>query len=407
MASMGSPGQTMQVVMFDTLSATNDYSNELIEALAALGVLDLTVLTLEGSRLPPNTRAEVLRLLPDFGSPEPLATKLKKLLGAYAAWWRSVARRPRGTVVHVQFFKFAWIEALLLLAMRVLFGAKLVYTAHNPLPHVGKRWHAPFYRWWYGRADLVHVLSHNVEQDILGKLGARPRRMVRIPHGPYTTLHRRYGSQWTRAQARERLGMPEMGFVVLQYGLFRQYKGLDVLLRAFVQLDPGLGESAGAGVRLLLAGGGYPQDLATYRQILQAAGRDGDVRWMDRYVSDEELCLCLTAADVAVFPYRHVSQSGALVLALTFGLPCIASDLPGFREALGLQDMPVAASALADTLFPEGNANALAQRLQSLMQDPARLEALRSGLAIQVKGELNWARIAARTAAAYRALLPV
>lgn len=393
---MSLPAPPLGVVMFDTLGATNDYSNELIAALAARGDLDLAVLTLEGSRLAPDTPAEVLRRLPDFGAPEPRATKLKKLLGAYAAWWRAVARRPRGTVVHVQFFKIAWVEAALLLAMRWLFGARLVFTAHNALPHVRKRWHAAFYRWWYARADLVHVLSANVEQAIRSELGARPRRMVCIPHGPYTALRRRHGGRWTQAEARARLGLPEHGFVVLQYGLFRRYKGLDVLLRAFVQLDPALG----GGARLLLAGGGYAEDLAAYRRILDDAGRTQAVTWLDRYVSDEELCLCLVAADVAVFPYRHVSQSGALVLALTFGLPCIASDLPGFREAMGIADHP--AGALADALFADGDASALATRLQAIAADPGRRLALRQALAAQVQAELDWARIAERTVQAYR-----
>jgi glycosyltransferase involved in cell wall biosynthesis len=378
----------LPVLMFDTLGATNDYSNELIEALAATGEVALAVLTLEGSRLPADTPATVLRLLPDFGAPEPRLVKLKKLLRAYAAFWRAAAAQPRGGIVHVQFFKFAWIEAPLLLAMRALFGARLVFTAHNTLPHVKKRWHAAFYRGWYGQVDLLHVLSRNVEREIVGPLGAAPRRVVTIEHGSYRTLLRRFGGRRTQAQARAALGLPAEGFVLLQYGLFREYKGLGTLMRAFALLPADLH------VRLLLAGGGYADELEGWKDIARRAGCLDRVHWIERYVSDEELVGCLTAADLAVFPYRNISQSGALVLALTFGVASIANDLPGFREAL---------PAIDDAFFARDDAAALAAHIEALVRDPQRLARLRAALAAHAQRHLGWDGIAQRMLAAYRA----
>ena len=39
-------------------------------------------------------------------------------------------------------------------------------------------------------------------------------------------------------------------------------------------------------------------------------------------------------SDVLVFPYRNISQSGALLLALAFGKLMIVSKLPSFIETL-------------------------------------------------------------------------
>lgn len=39
-------------------------------------------------------------------------------------------------------------------------------------------------------------------------------------------------------------------------------------------------------------------------------------------------------SDVLVFPYRNISQSGALLLALAFGKPMIVSKLSSFIETL-------------------------------------------------------------------------
>lgn len=381
----------LPVLMFDTLGATNDYSNELIESLAATGAVALTVLTLEGSRLPVDVPATVLRLLPDFGAPESRLYKLNKLLRAYAAFWRAAAAAPPGGIVHVQFFKVAWIEAPLLLAMRAQLGVRLVFTAHNTLPHVKKRWHEAFYRWWYGRVDLLHVLSHTVEREIGEQLAATPRRMAVIGHGSYRTLLRRFGGRLSREVARDvartALGLPAQGFVVLQYGLFRNYKGLGTLMRAFALLPAELN------VRLLLAGGGYANELERWKAIAREAGCLERVHWIERFVTDEELIGCLKAADLAVFPYRHISQSGALVLALTFGVASIANDLPGFREAL---------PPLDDAFFARDDPAALAERIETLARDPKRLARLREALVAHANHHLAWEAIAQRMVEAYR-----
>jgi beta-1,4-mannosyltransferase len=387
-AGQGLQAQPLRVVMYDTLSGTNDYANELIEALSQQAGLDLTVVTVESSRLPADVACKVWRLMPDFGAPESAHVKAAKLARAYVALVRAALVRPRSTILHVQFFKFAWLEAPLFLALRLL-GVRVVFTAHNALPHVRKRWHQAFYRWWYQQADAVHVLSDSVARDIRDTVGARPQAIHRIAHGPYLGLKRRFGPRMDAVESRRRLGIEPGEFVVLQYGLFRDYKGLDVLMQALCRLPPQ------APVRLLLAGGGYPTELAAWRAIAEQGQRSRQVTWLDRFVSDAELCDCIAAADLVVFPYRRVSQSGALYLALTFEKPCVASDLPGFRESL--PDEP-------DAFFPAGDAQALAQRIVDLQQEPQRLRALQRRIANHALEHFDWQLIAQSMVAMYLGL---
>jgi glycosyltransferase involved in cell wall biosynthesis len=96
-----------------------------------------------------------------------------------------------------------------------------------------------------------------------------------------------------------------------------------------------------------------------------------------------------------VFPYRRVSQSGALYLALTFEKPCVASDLPGFRESL--PDEP-------DAFFPAGDAQALAQRIVDLQQEPQRLRALQRRIANHALEHFDWQLIAQSMVAMYLGL---
>lgn len=397
-----SHAEPLQVVVFDTLGATNDYSNEWVEALAGVFGVHLAVVTVEGSPLRAHGALDVWPVLPSVGDGLPLHRKASKLCRAYWTWWQLVRDRPRGTVVHMQFFKVAAVEALLMLAMRWFLKARLVHTAHNALPHVRKAWHRRFYRWWYGCTDLLLVLSRTVEQDIVGSLGAKPRRLACIPHGPYTRLHGLYGQPLTQAQARANLGLPEEGFWILQFGILRTYKGLDVLLRAFARLIDAAEDRAG--IRLVVAGGGAQMDFQRHRQMLTASGCEDRVLWLDRHLTDAELCLCLQASDVAVFPYRHVSQSGALMLAMTFGLPSVYSDLPGFREVMGEEAAGEAAGECVDAAFEVGNDLALSALLQHLIDDPGSLLWLKRQQQARLRDTLSWPRIAERTVAVYRAI---
>ena len=73
-------------------------------------------------------------------------------------------------------------------------------------------------------------------------------------------------------------------------------------------------------------------------------------------------------ADVVVFPYEHVYQSGALLLAMSFGKAIIASDIPGLREYLD--------DGVEGVLCDTGKPTHLAREILALAREDARREAL-------------------------------
>lgn len=385
-------GARLRVVMLDTLSGTNDYTTELVAALARTSPqagptatttpASLTVFTVQGSRIAPAPGLAVHALFPDFGAPRAWACKAWWTLRGYARFLGHVLRRPRDTVVHVQFLRHERLEAALLHMLQRL-GVRVVHTAHNALPHAGAPWHRDFYRRWYGRVDAVQVLSRTVLEDIQHALGARARRWQIAGHGPYDGLRRRFAGL-TQAQARHALGWNDERFTIVQFGLFKPYKGLSRLAAAVGALDEALRP------RIALAGGGPAAHLRSVRTRLADSGRAVDLWWHDRFADDDTLCRLIVAADLVVFPYERVSQSGALVLALGFDKACLCSDLSGFREVLG---EAAEAGALVDTRDPQ----AFAQALTTLMRSPARRADLQAACARAARALPAWDEIAAAT----------
>jgi glycosyltransferase involved in cell wall biosynthesis len=171
---------------------------------------------------------------------------------------------------------------------------------------------------------------------------------------------------------------------VLFFGLLRPYKGLDVLLDAWRQLD--------VDAELWIVG--RPRmDIAP---LVDSAPRG--VRWVPRYVSDYELAACFCAAQVVVLPYVETERldfSGVLATALAFGSPSVVSDVGGFGEV---------AEAGAARLVPPGDPTALAAALSELLSDEAARGRLAEGALLAASGPYSWAEAARRTLALYGAL---
>jgi glycosyltransferase involved in cell wall biosynthesis len=152
------------------------------------------------------------------------------------------------------------------------------------------------------------------------------------------------------------------------FGAIKPYKGLRHVLDAFdaaVAADPPTAPPR----RLLVAGA--PDRAIETQDFLERARLHPGVTLDARRVPADELAGHLRATDVAILPYDGALNSGVLLLALTFGLPVVVPDLPGFdgltpselarRYAAG--DATALAGALRDAdrfLTPTGRAAASA-----------------------------------------------
>jgi D-inositol-3-phosphate glycosyltransferase len=134
---------------------------------------------------------------------------------------------------------------------------------------------------------------------------------------------------------------------LLQFGLLRPYKGLDVLLDALALLPQ-------RSLHLSVVGEAW-QDLATVKRKVASLGLEDRVELVPRHVSDVEAAEYFARADAVVLPYRSVTGSGVLPLAFHYGKPVIVSDLPGLLELIEESE--------TGWSFPVGDADSLARLL--------------------------------------------
>jgi glycosyltransferase involved in cell wall biosynthesis len=227
--------------------------------------------------------------------------------------------------------------------------------------------------------DAVIAHSEHGAARLRDEVGIDPARVRVIPHGSFDYL--------TRLPV-ERPLPPELaaveGPVILFFGLLRPYKGIDLLLEAFRNVH---------GAELWVVGN--PRiDLAPLQAL--AARCPGTVRFVPRFVDEDEIPAFFRRADLVVLPYRDAEHSGVLYTALAFGKPLVISAVGGFAEL---------AREGAARLVAPGRPGELAQAIGELVSLPEERRRLAEGSRRAAAGEHSWKSIAAKTLELYEELL--
>jgi glycosyltransferase involved in cell wall biosynthesis len=318
-------------------------------------------------------------------------------------------------IVHFQWLAVQHIDGHLLPARRSRRGRRhpLVLTAHDVLPREPRPAQRLAQRRLYDHFDAIVVHSEHGRMRLVEELGADRDRVHVIPHGAFThlvaqTLELPGGSRpVSEAQASKvDVGVPEEGvfspthahegpggrsaerLVVLMFGLMRPYKGIDVLLDAWRVATEDEAQLGDAELWIV----GMPRmDISALQALAPAS-----VRFVPRFVDDDELASYFKRADLVVLPYLQADQSGVLFTALAFGKPLLLSDVGGFPEM---------ASTGAARIVAAGDAPALGQALRELLVDREVLGAMSAKARAAAGGRYSWESIAAAHIELYERLL--
>ena len=245
-------------------------------------------------------------------------------------------------------------------------GGRLVWTVHNVLPHdtAYPALDLELRKGVVARADIVHVLSAGTVEAAAPMYAISPDKVLHVPHPAYLGV---YPDDVSDGDARRHYGLGADDIVFGLVGNLRPYKGLDDLLDAFESLAAAPPDARRR--RLLFAG--MPVADPSIEALLAKARSNPDVVVDARRLPAEELSIPLRASDVVVLPYRDSLNSGALLLALSFGRPVIAAASPHVSETVGpdasitfdAEDQAALTAALRDVdrlLTPDARDAALA-----------------------------------------------
>lgn len=201
-----------------------------------------------------------------------------------------------------------------------LVGCPVISVVHNIIPHEPRPGDVAFARYYCGASDAFLSLTESTREELERFVGNKPS--IVSPHPVYD----HYGVKTDRETALAKLGLDPKYEYLLFFGLIRDYKGLDLLLRAF-----GNESFRARPVKLLVAGEFYT-DRAPYDQLIEELGLQDDVILNASFIPDAAVADYFNAADLLVQPYKTATQSGVTQIAYHFELPMIVTDVGGLAE---------------------------------------------------------------------------
>ncbi len=194
---------------------------------------------------------------------------------------------------------------------------KVICQIDNVEPHEHHFVDKPFNRYYLRAVDGFVYMSEQVHSELTAYTSAPA---IFSPH----PMFEHFGSAVESAEAKRRLGLDSNYDYTLFFGLIRDYKGLDLLMRAWRRWMP---EQR----RLLIAGEFYTS-REKYISLIEELGLKDSVILHDHFIADEDVRYYFSAADSLVLPYRTATQSGVTQIAYNFSVPMIVTRVGGLAE---------------------------------------------------------------------------
>ena len=216
----------------------------------------------------------------------------------------------------------SFIKLIALQIAKTLWGAKLIWIAHNAIPHDARNLNSLLRPWFLRLLDGVIFLSE-YSRKLVGELYPEVREIktLVVVHGHYRGV----------AVTRETPYVTSSGEIhLVQFGRIRPYKNIETLVDAV--------SSMSSGVHLLVAGMAGDRSLcaAIQKKSRQAANIKLDLR--ESPIGDAELETIVDSADAVVLPYRNILNSGSALFSLSRNRPVLAPNmgaLPELRATVG------------------------------------------------------------------------
>ena len=282
-------------------------------------------------------------------------------------------RREKPDILHIQWSRLPRFDKWLIREAKAL-GIPVVHTVHDIVPLYAPESSTEPMQQVYELVDAIIVHAEANRYDFMRTYPrVNPRKIFHIPfiNSPYKALPTNASNEL----ARQLLGISSNACVFLFFGSIRHYKGLDVLLEAYIEA-----QVTRPDIHLIIAG--LPETIDDIN-LLEHAKTLQNCHVNSGYIPYEEMWQYYLAAEVAVLPYRTITQSAALMTAMEFGRAIIVTNVGGLAETIDKNGWVVEAEnsiALAKALIKASDHDE--ERHQFAMQSKALVNQKYSAAAI-------------------------
>lgn len=292
-------------------------------------------------------------------------------------------------IVHYQFFRRK--EDVLFLIILKLTGIRIVYTAHNILPHNRTKFDFLIYKLVYQIVNEIIVHSEYIKNKLVSTFNVSSQKVNVIPHGNFDIYLPK--KNISKNDARKILNLKENDDVILFFGYIKEYKGLDTLIKSFPKAA-----KKNSKLKLLIAG--MPENLnlkERYIKLIESLNCKESVLYEFSFIPSDSIALYFSASDLVVLPYRNIDHSGIIHLSYSFARPILATNVGDFSEIIE--------ERITGFLVEKDDHNILAEAIYAAFLNKNLL--VKMGLKAQDLNttKYSWDEIGKRTAELYSRLI--
>jgi glycosyltransferase involved in cell wall biosynthesis len=201
-------------------------------------------------------------------------------------------------------------------------GIRVIAIVDNIIPHEHSIIDRPFSKYFVNRVDGFVTMSKSVLNDLNLFDKSKPKRLTAHP------LYDNFGKIIPKVEALKSLGLSPQFNYILFFGFIREYKGLDLLLKAFAD-----NRLRYYNLKLIVAGEFYV-DKKPYLDLIEELGLKDYVILHNEFIPNDQVRNYFCASNVVAQPYKTATQSGITQVAYHFEKPVITTNVGGLAEII-------------------------------------------------------------------------
>jgi len=255
----------------------------------------------------------------------PEGLKIKRWISSInpLSWLRTVSRivKLEPKVVVIRYWHPFLAPSLGFIASKLVSkNIKVIGLVDNAIPHEPKFYDKAFLKYFAQNCTGFFTLSKAVAKD-LKSLGLN--KPVETSHHPIYDI---FGEPAPKSESLRELKLEGSDRIILFFGFIREYKGLDLLIKAL-----GMDMVRSLGINLIVAGEFY-DNKKKYINLIDELNLGNSVRIYDDYIPEERVKYYFGAADLVAQTYKTATQSGVTQIAYHFDKPMLVTNVGGLAE---------------------------------------------------------------------------
>lgn len=256
-----------------------------------------------------------------------------------------------------------------------LFGLKIVAISHDVSSFASDDntfFKNLIYKKWSSKIVVHNQFSFD---SLCASVTNIKNKVSVIKHGSFSDMP---VDEITKSVALKSLNLDPNFKYILFFGQIKKVKKLDVLIRAMAQVD--------SSIKLIVAGKVWKDNFSLYQKLIDDNKLTDRIILDVKFISDHNRELYFKSADLMVLPYKEIYQSGVLLMAMSYGLPSLVSDIPPFKELITDQ--------VNGFLFESNNEKDLSRKIMSVISDQDKLTMVANQSVETMKIYHNWTKLA-------------